>query len=92
MEDPVNLSNHTLFKNIPEEDAITMSDFKDAWDKLSIHHSGLFMYHNERIMVPKNARNFIIRQIHRSHSGISKSLRRFYRDYWWFNYSKDIEN
>ena len=27
----MNLSNHTLFKNILEEDAIIMSDYKDAW-------------------------------------------------------------
>ena len=61
----INLRNHTLFKNIPEEDAIIMSDYKDAWDKLSIHHSGLVIYHNERIVVPKNARSFIICQIHK---------------------------
>ena len=58
---------------------------------LSIHHSVLVIYHNKRIVVPKNARSFIICQIHKSHSGISKSLWRFRRDYWWFNYSRDIE-
>ena len=87
-----NLKEHTHFKNIRSEDASSLNEFQNAWDKLSIHPSSLVVYNNERIVVPKSARDFIICQIHKSHCGVSKSLWRARRDYWWLNYDKDIES
>ena len=89
------LKEYKHFEDIPEERPPGKQFwplYRRAWGILSIHPTGLAVYNNERIVVPKPARDSIICQIHKSHPGISKSKWRFRRDYWWPKYAKDIES
>ena len=88
------LKTYKHFEDIPKERP-PGPDFWDSiqrgWGLLSIHSTGLVVYNNERIFVPKPARHSIICQIHKSHPGINKSQWRFRRDYWWPRYAEDID-
>ena len=66
--------------------------YNKQWDNLSIHATGLIIYNNDRIIVPKAHRKTLLERLHSSHCGISKSQWRGRRDYWWPKFDEEIAN
>ena len=56
---------------------------KNQWDNLSIHSTGLIIYNNDRILVPKAYRKTLIEKLHKAHQGTTKTQFRGRRDYYW---------
>ena len=66
--------------------------YNKQWDNLAIHATGLIIYNNDRIIVPKAYRATLLERLHSSHCGISKSQWRGRRDYWWPKFDEAIAN
>ena len=47
--------------------------YKSCWDNLSVADEILLVLNDSRIVVPKQARQFILDKLHFSHSGIVKT-------------------
>ena len=65
--------------------------FKDQWDNLSIHATGLIIYNNDRILVPKAYRKTLIIKLHKAHPGTTKTQWRGRRDYYWPGMNEAIQ-
>ena len=66
--------------------------YNKQWDNLAIHATGLIIYNNDRIIVPKAYRSTLLEKLHSSHCGISKSQWRGRRDYWWPGFNEAVAN
>ena len=66
--------------------------FNQYWDDISIFDDTLLVYQDNRIIVPKALRNFVLEKLHSSHSGISKTRMLAQQTYFWPGISRDISN
>ncbi len=78
------------YENLPE--GHTGHAFKNQWDNLSIHATGLIIYNNDRIVVPKAYRKTLIEKLHKAHPGTTKTQWRGRRDYYWPGMNEAIQN
>ena len=64
--------------------------YKKIWNEVSLE-GNLLIYQN-RIIIPKNARKFILRLLHVSHAGISRTKKLANDRYYWPAMSSDIKS
>ena len=64
--------------------------YKNVWHDLSILDSILLVYDDSRIVIPKQARPAILKKLHESHSGITKTRQLAKNLYFWPHMGNDI--
>lgn len=72
--------------DLPQE----IKDYFPFCDELAVH--GDIIFKNERIVVPVDARNFILDRIHSSHIGINGCIRRAKQAVFWPSMSRHIQS
>ena len=72
------------------EDTHPAKLYKRQWGHLSVEDE-FIVYDNCRILVPKQAREYILHLLHKSHAGVTRTLRLARRYFIWPFMKRDIE-
>ena len=64
--------------------------YLNIWDNISLEDDLLF--YNERIIVPQNYRKSLLKLLHESHCGITRTLKLARQHYYWPSLTSDITN
>ena len=83
------LSKFTRRTDFPDDHPV--HKYAQVWKNLSIHPTGLILLNNERICVPSNYREVLLKELHSPHCGQTKTQSRARRDYWWPHFDQQIQ-
>ena len=78
--------------DLPTEHAAR--EYKHVYDELSIidnEENPLLLYDNQRVVIPKEMRKYVLQYLHISHVGIVKSIETANNRYYWPGMTRDIK-
>ena len=76
--------------NIPPINRTT-APFKKIWSDLSLAENGLILLKARRIVIPNSKIKDILKSLHSSHAGVTRTMKRTHQLYYWPGMAEDIK-